>query len=156
MLQNNCLFMCFAPVYMSWFLYWFDWCSCFGNHQERTSFWCLLVWNRLPCVFVFAQWMQVEQILNKEHSKKHPKDLSPSNRGRLMNMGALMFQIHIKPKVVLLFGFGFRLGCLECLLRSILKPTQSLIKTVLKETKCFSKQRENNRLIHRDNRLLVT
>jgi len=24
----------------------------------------------------------------QEHSKKHPKDLSPSNRGRLKNMGA--------------------------------------------------------------------
>jgi len=29
----------------------------------------------------------------QEHSKKHPKDFSPSNRGRLLSMGALMFQI---------------------------------------------------------------
>jgi len=29
----------------------------------------------------------------QEHSKKHPKDLSPSNRGRFLSMGALMFQI---------------------------------------------------------------
>jgi len=71
--------------------------------------------------------MMVEQILNKEHSLKHPKDLSPLNRGRLLNIGALMFQIDIKPEVVLLFGFGFRLGCLESLLGSVLIPTQSLI-----------------------------
>jgi len=43
-----------------------------------------------------------------------------------------MCQIHMKPKVVLLFGFGFRLGCLESLLRSVLKAMQSLIKTVLR------------------------
>jgi len=29
----------------------------------------------------------------QEHSKKHPKDMSPSNRGGLLSMGALMFQI---------------------------------------------------------------
>jgi len=31
-----------------------------------------------------------------EHSKKYPKDLSPSNRGRLLSIGALMFQIQVK------------------------------------------------------------
>jgi len=34
----------------------------------------------------------------QEHSKEHPKDLSPSYKGRLLNMmlnmRALMFQIH--------------------------------------------------------------
>jgi len=29
----------------------------------------------------------------QEHSKKHLKDLSPSNWGRLLSMGTLMFQI---------------------------------------------------------------
>ena len=42
-------------------------------------------------------------------------------------MRALMYQIHMKPEVVLLSGFGFRLGFLEFLLRSVLIPTQSLI-----------------------------
>ena len=43
-----------------------------------------------------------------------------------------MFQIHMKPEVVLLFGFGFRLDCLESLLKSVFNPAQSLIKTVLR------------------------
>jgi len=47
-------------------------------------------------------------------------------------MGALMCQIHMKPEAVL------------------------LDQIVLKETKCFSKQRENNHLIHQDNQLFVT
>jgi len=46
---------------------------------------------------------------------KHPKDFSPSNRGILLKMGALMYQIHMKPEVLLLSRFGFRLGCLESL-----------------------------------------
>jgi len=50
----------------------------------------------------------------------------------MLDFGALMFQIHMKPEAVLLFGFGFRLGYLESLLRSVHKPTQSLIKTVLR------------------------
>ena len=47
-------------------------------------------------------------------------------------MRALMFQIHMKLEAVLLSGFGFRLGCLESLLRSVFKPMQSLIKTILR------------------------
>jgi len=46
---------------------------------------------------------------------KHPKDLSASNMGRLLKMGSLMYQINMKPEVVLLSRFGFRLGCLESL-----------------------------------------
>ena len=67
-----------------------------------------------------------------------------------------MYQIHMKPKVVLLSGFGFRLGCLESLLRSVLDSYTNLDQSVSKETKCFSMQRENNRLNCRDNRLIVT
>jgi len=67
-----------------------------------------------------------------------------------------MFQIHMKPEVVMLSGFGFRLGCLESLLRSVLDSYRKLDQSVLKETKCFFMQRENNRLNCRDNRLFVT
>jgi len=45
----------------------------------------------------------------------------------MLKMGALMYQIHMKPEVVLLSGFGFRLGCLESVLRSVIIPIQSLI-----------------------------
>ena len=38
-----------------------------------------------------------------------------------------MNQIHMKPEAVLLSGFGFRLGCLQFVLRSVLNPIQSLI-----------------------------
>jgi len=48
-----------------------------------------------------------------------------------------MFQIHMKPEVVLLYGFGFRLGCLESLLRSVFHSYTKLDQSVLKETKCF-------------------
>ena len=41
-------------------------------------------------------------------------------------MGALMYQIHMKPEVVLLSGFGFRLSCLESLLRSVLEAYTKL------------------------------
>jgi len=43
-------------------------------------------------------------------------------------MGALMYQIHMKPEVVLLsgFGFGFSLSCLEYLLRSVLEAYTKL------------------------------
>jgi len=53
-------------------------------------------------------------------------------------MKALMYQIHMKPETVLLSGFGFRLGCLESLLRSVLNSYTKLDQSVLKETKCFS------------------
>jgi len=49
----------------------------------------------------------------QEHSKKHPKDLSPSNRRRLQSMRALMFQIHDKVGRCAALWFGFRLECLE-------------------------------------------
>ena len=41
----------------------------------------------------------------------------------MLKMGALMYQIHMKPEAVLLFGFGFgfSLSCLESLLRSVLE-----------------------------------
>jgi len=74
----------------------------------------------------------------------------------LLKMGALMYQIHMKLEVVLLFGFGFRLSYLESLLRSILDSYTKLDQSILKERKCFSMARENNRLNCRDNRLFVT
>ena len=74
----------------------------------------------------------------------------------MLKMGALMYQIHMKPEAVLLSGFGFRLGCLESLLRLVLDSYIKLDQSVLKETKCFSMQRENNRLNCQDNWLFVT
>jgi len=41
-------------------------------------------------------------------------------------MGALMYQIHMKPEAVLLSGFGFKLGCLESLLRAVLEAYTKL------------------------------
>jgi len=37
-----------------------------------------------------------------------------------------MYQIHMKPEAVLLYGYGFRLSCLESLLRSILEAYTKL------------------------------
>jgi len=64
----------------------------FGNHLVGTGFWCLVEWNRsvFLCLLMNAGYKDSKQ----EHSKKHPKDVSPSNRGRLLSTGALMFQIH--------------------------------------------------------------
>jgi len=42
------------------------------------------------CLLMNAGYTDSKQ----EHSKKHPKDVSSSNRGRLLSTGALMFQIH--------------------------------------------------------------
>jgi len=42
----------------------------------------------------------------QEHSKKHPKDLSPSNSGRLLSVGALMFQIQVKACSCAAFCLG--------------------------------------------------
>ena len=67
-----------------------------------------------------------------------------------------MYQIHMKPEVLLFSGFEFRLRCLESLLRSVLDSYTKLDQSVLKETKCFSMQRENNQLNCRDNWLFVT
>jgi len=68
---------------------------------------------------------------------KHPKDLSPSNRGRLLKMRALMYQIHMKPKAVLLFGFGFRLSYLESLLKSFIDSFTKVDQSVLKQKSVF-------------------
>ena len=48
-----------------------------------------------------------------------------------------MYQIHMKHEVVLLSGFGFRLSCLESLLKSVLDSFTKVDQSVLKETKCF-------------------
>jgi len=64
----------------------------------------------------------------------------------LLKIGVLMYQIHMNPEAALLSGFGFRLGCLESLLRSVLDSYTKLDQSVLKQTKCFSMQRKNNRL----------
>jgi len=47
-------------------------------------------------------------------------------------MGALMFQIHMMPEAVLLSGFGFRLGCLESLLRLVLEAHTKLDQNCFK------------------------
>jgi len=57
---------------------------------------------------------------------QHPCD-NEANESFMLKTGALMYQFHMKPEVVLLSGFGFRLGCLESLLRSAIIPIQSLI-----------------------------
>ena len=48
-----------------------------------------------------------------------------------------MCQIHMKPEAVLLSGFGFRLGCLKSLLRSVLDSYTKLDQSVLKRNKVF-------------------
>jgi len=52
-------------------------------------------------------------------------------------MRALMFQIHMKPEVVLLSGFGFRLGSLESLLRLVLKAYAKLDQSCFKKLSVF-------------------
>ena len=43
------------------------------------------------------------------------KDIKETIMMKVLKMGALMYQIHMKPEAVLLSRFGFRLGCLESL-----------------------------------------
>jgi len=50
----------------------------------------------------------------------------------------------MKPDVVLLSGFGFKLGCLESLLRSVFDLYTKLDQSVLKETKCFFHEKGKN------------
>jgi len=52
-------------------------------------------------------------------------------------MGALMYQIHMKLEAVLLSGFGFRLGCLESLLRSVLEAYPKLDQNCFKKLSVF-------------------
>ena len=55
----------------------------------------------------------------------------------MLSMGALMFQIQVKAWSCAAFLFGFRLGCLESMLRSVLNPCTKLNQSVLKKQSVF-------------------
>jgi len=52
-------------------------------------------------------------------------------------MGALMYQILMKPGAVLLSRFGFKSRVFRIFVRSVLKACKSLIKTVLRNLVFF-------------------
>ena len=53
-LQNKRLFICFCTC-VCWLVSHLIWLMfLFGNHLVGTSLWCLIDWNRLPCVSMFV------------------------------------------------------------------------------------------------------